>query len=69
MHSFHITMESKQAVSVCNLALIQANLDKCKVMHIGNTLNAVLRSRLELSEVEFEKDLGMWTNSSMKSSL
>jgi len=57
--------------------LLKLNLDKCKVMHIDNTLkisytmetNTVPRSRLELSEVEFEKDFGMWTNSSLKSFL
>jgi len=46
--------------------LLKLNLDKCKVMHIGNTLrtsysmetNTSPGSRLELSEVEFEKDLG-----------
>jgi len=57
--------------------LLKLNLEKCKVMHIGNTLktsytmenNTIYRSRLELSEVEFEKDLGVWINSSLKSSL
>jgi len=54
-----------------------AQLDKCKVMHISNNLktsctletNTTPRSRLKSSEVEFEKDLGMWINSSQKSSL
>jgi len=57
--------------------LLNLNLDKYKVMHIGNTLqtsctmesNTISRSHIELSEVEFEKDLGLWTNSSLKSSL
>ena len=31
--------------------------------------NTMPRARLELSDVEFEKDLGIWTNSSLKSSL
>ena len=57
--------------------LLKLNLDKCKVMHIGNTrqtgytmeTDKISRSRLELSEVGCEKDLGLWTSSSLKSSL
>ena len=68
-------MDNTQEWSIAQL--LKLNLDKCKVMHIGNTLkasytmeiNTSSRSRLVLSEVEFEKDLGVWINSSLKSSL
>ena len=48
-----------------------------QVMHIGKTLNARYKmeiftspgSFIELSEVNFEKDLGIWTTTSLKLSL
>ena len=53
------------------------NLKKCKVMHIGKTFSTnctmetstTPRSVLQLNEVDFEKDLGVWTTSSLKVSL
>jgi len=57
--------------------LLNLNLEKCKVMHIGKTLNTRykmksstnLGSYVELNEVSLEKDLGIWTTSSLKPSL
>ena len=47
------------------------NQDKCKVMHIGrsNPRNVYFMNGVELSVTEEEKDLGVWTESSLKPSL
>ena len=55
---------------------LQCDLDnKCKVMHIGRTLNThykmmeisgSLSSCIDLCEVNSEKDLGLWTTTSLK---
>ena len=57
--------------------LLNLNLEKCKVMHTGKTLDTSYtmetstspRSHIELSEVNFQKDLCIWSTSSLKSSL
>ena len=59
--------------------LLNLNLDKCKVMHIGKTIISYKMeistspgSFMELSKVNFEKDLacmGVWTTSTLKPSL
>ena len=57
--------------------ILNLNLEKCKVMHIGKTPNASYKMGIststgsfnELSEVNFEKDLGIWTTSTLKPSL
>ena len=58
----------------CETWLLNLNLDKCKVMHIGRTLNSTYKmdisnTRIDLCEVESEKDLGLWVTSSLKPSL
>ena len=44
------------------------NQDKCKVMHVGrsNPRYVYYMNGLELSETEKERDLGVWTESSLK---
>ena len=57
--------------------LLNLNLEKFKVMHIGKTPNASYSMEIssspgsfrELSVVDFEKDLGVWTTSTLKPSL
>lgn len=59
--------------------LLNLNLEKCKVMHIGNTFKTsytmqsssslVTGSSAVLTEVDSEKDLGIWTTSTLKPSL
>ena len=58
----------------CETWLLNLNLDKCKVMHIGRTLNSTYKMNIsntciDLCEVESEKDLGLWVTSSLKPSL
>ena len=58
----------------CETWLLNLNLDKCKVMHIGRTLNSTYKmdisnTCIDLCEVESEKDLGLWVTSSLKPSL
>ena len=57
--------------------LLNFNLGKGKLMHISKTLSSnytmetttTPRSVLNLNEVDLEKDLGIWTTSSLKFSL
>ena len=57
--------------------LLNLNLEKYKIMHIGKTPNASYSMEIssspgplrELSVVNFEKDLGVWTTSTLKPSL
>ena len=56
------------------LSLLSLNIDKCKVMHIGNTLASNYyvsdsASLTNLSVVENEKDLGVWVTNKLDSSL
>ena len=57
-----------------SLWLLNLNLEKCKVMHISKTLdtnNKMITSTssgsiiIIFNEVDFEKDLGVWTSSSL----
>ena len=54
--------------------LLNLNLEKCKVMHIGKTPNASYSMEISSSpgscrELSVEKDLGVWTTSNLKPSL
>ena len=57
--------------------LLNLNLEKCKVMHIGKTPNVSYSMEIsfspgsfrELSVVNYEKDLGVWKTSTLKPSL
>ena len=56
---------------VCIMAL---DFEKCKVMHIGNTPHSdyyvtVSGNSTSLSDVTFEKDLGVWTTDKLESGL
>ena len=59
----------------CRTWLLKLNLEKCKVMHIGKSLNTTYKmeispgSCIDLCEVNSEKDLGLWVTSSLKPSL
>ena len=60
----------------CKTWLLKLNLKKCKVMHIGKSLNTTYKmeisgspgSCIDLCEVNSEKDLGLWVTSSLKPS-
>jgi len=49
---------------------MEFNVDKCKVMHVGNSdsSSSYYMEGSELSEVSYEKDLGVWVSSDMKCS-
>ena len=51
--------------------LLNLNLERCKVMHISRIQNyyKIEGSSIELSKVNFEKDLEIWLTSSLKPSL
>ena len=57
----------------CKTWLLKLNLEKCKVMHIGKSLNTTYKmeiigspgSCIDLCEVNSEKDLGLWVTSSL----
>ena len=54
--------------------LLNLNLEKCKVMHMAKSTGAnytmeTLGSTVELTKIDFEKDLGIWVTSSLKPSL
>jgi len=54
--------------------LLNLNFEKCKVMHIGNTPHSdyyvtVSGNSTSLSDVTFEKDLGVWTTDKLESGL
>ena len=61
----------------CKTWLLKLNLEKCKVMHIGKSLNTTYKmeisgspgSCIDLCEVNSEKDLRLWVTSSLKPSL
>ena len=61
----------------CKIWLLNLNLEKRKVMHIGKSLNTTYKmevsgfpgSCIDPYEVNSEKDLGLWTTSSLKPSL
>ena len=52
----------------CRTWLLKLNLEKCKVMHIGKSLNTTYKMKIsgspgsciDLCEVNSEKDLGLW---------
>ena len=51
---------------------MEFNVDKCKVMHIGGNFNLRYKYKLnghELSEIESEKDLGVWCSNDLKPSV
>ena len=49
---------------------MEFNVDKCKVMHVGNTNNnsSYYMEGSQLTEVSYEKDLGVWISADMKCS-
>jgi len=50
---------------------LRFNVDKCKVMHLGgdrNKKNSYTMNSVSLKETTEEKDLGIWINSTLKSS-
>ena len=54
--------------------LLNLNFEKCKVMHIGNTPHSdyyvtVSVNSTNLSDVTFEKDLGVWISDKLESGL
>ena len=50
---------------------MEFNLDKCKIMHIGrnNPKNKYFMNGVELGVTEEERDIGVWTDSSLKPGL
>jgi len=50
---------------------MEFNVDKCKVMHVGNTddSSAYYMEGSELTKVICEKDLGVWISDDMKCSM
>ena len=59
------------------MSLLCLNIDKCKVIHIGNTPHSKYDvsnlaspvSTTSLSEVSHEKDFGVWVTNKLESSL
>jgi len=49
---------------------MEFNVDKCKVIHVENTdsSSSFYMEGSELTEVSYEKDLGVWVSSDMKCS-
>ena len=73
-HKLQADLDSIQ--NWCHIWLLRLNLLKCKVMHVGNShivAEYVLcdnsGEQFKLTEVDHEKDLGVWISSDLKPSL
>jgi len=57
-------------VKFSEMFLMEFNVDKCKVMHVGNTdaSGTYYMEESELTDVTSENDLGVWISADMKCS-
>jgi len=75
--SYQLQVDLDNIQNWCQIWLLKLNLLKCKVMRVGNSLttsgytlnNTGTGQQVLLTEVDYEKDLGVWISNDLKPSL